>query len=116
MILTPKYFFYISKLGLDICAYCGIVLTKDTFTLDHIFPRSKGGSNRRDNKVPCCLCCNRRKTNKKWHVVYYFYNNGWQKKDLKLGEIAILKAMNKNLTEEKKAYAKENKLLKTILH
>lgn len=41
------------------CVYCGIEAT----TLDHIVPKSKGGSNRNYNLVPCCRPCNQGKGN-----------------------------------------------------
>jgi len=40
------------------CAYCGIVLDKSIFTVDHIKPKYLGGSNDIDNLNPCCRRCN----------------------------------------------------------
>lgn len=37
------------------CLYCG---SKDSLTLDHVIPRSKGGSNSWTNLVTCCMKCN----------------------------------------------------------
>jgi hypothetical protein len=37
------------------CLYCG---SKDSLTLDHVIPRSKGGKNTWDNLATCCLKCN----------------------------------------------------------
>ncbi len=51
------------------CFYCGIhlALTHDMpgeyATLDHIKPRSLGGSNKQDNFVLACEPCNRTKGN-----------------------------------------------------
>jgi HNH endonuclease len=39
------------------CEYCGLEAT----TLDHVVPKSKGGSNHRSNLVPCCHPCNQGK-------------------------------------------------------
>lgn len=43
------------------CVYCG----KEGIapTIDHVIPRSKGGTDNDDNKVTCCLDCNMEKTN-----------------------------------------------------
>lgn len=46
-----------------LCAYCRC---KRATTLDHIRPRSKGGSNLRSNLVPACLECNRSKGCESW--------------------------------------------------
>lgn len=40
------------------CQYCG---TRTGLTVDHVIPRSKGGSSEWDNIVACCAPCNRRK-------------------------------------------------------
>lgn len=40
------------------CAYCGDEVTAENATLDHVVPRSKGGSNAADNLVTACLTCN----------------------------------------------------------
>ncbi len=41
------------------CQYCGN--ERGTLTVDHVIPRSKGGSSAWDNIVACCAPCNRRK-------------------------------------------------------
>jgi 5-methylcytosine-specific restriction endonuclease McrA len=40
------------------CQYCG---SRSTLTVDHVVPRSKGGSSTWDNIVASCAPCNRRK-------------------------------------------------------
>jgi len=41
------------------CAYCGATpYHSDAITLDHVVPKSKGGSNSFDNLLPCCTYCN----------------------------------------------------------
>lgn len=45
------------------CHYCSTPLTMYTATLDHVHPRSRGGSNRLDNLVLACAPCNTRKGN-----------------------------------------------------
>ena len=46
------------------CQYCGKKFPVRLLTLDHIMPRSRGGSNRWDNLVAACNPCNNRKDNK----------------------------------------------------
>ena len=41
------------------CQYCGSA--RGSLTVDHVIPRSKGGSSGWDNIVTCCAPCNRRK-------------------------------------------------------
>jgi hypothetical protein len=41
------------------CFYCGDVPN----SVDHVIPRSKGGSNDNVNKVPACSPCNQMKSN-----------------------------------------------------
>ncbi len=41
------------------CQYCGS--ERGTLTIDHVIPRSKGGTSAWDNIVTCCAPCNRRK-------------------------------------------------------
>ena len=43
------------------CHYCGCELTWKEKTVDHVIPRSKGGSNRTWNLVISCFPCNQRK-------------------------------------------------------
>ena len=50
-----------------VCAYCRC---KRATTLDHIKPRSKGGSNLRSNLVPACKDCNHSKGSQNWLTWY----------------------------------------------
>lgn len=43
------------------CQYCGRVFRSDQLTLDHIFPRARGGKSTWDNLVAACPTCNREK-------------------------------------------------------
>ena len=45
----------------DCCVYCG---SKDSKTIDHLIPKSKGGTDYIDNLVICCKSCNSRKKDK----------------------------------------------------
>lgn len=42
------------------CCYCGA----HAATIDHVFPRSRGGLDTWDNLVAACYACNQRKANK----------------------------------------------------
>lgn len=44
------------------CQYCGA--GQGNLTVDHVIPRSKGGSSSWDNIVTCCAPCNRRKADR----------------------------------------------------
>ena len=44
-----------------ICQYCNKKFGAGELTLDHVVPRSRGGSNTWENLVACCLRCNNRK-------------------------------------------------------
>lgn len=42
--------------------YCGRVMNPwRDFSIDHVLPRSRGGTNALDNLVGCCLTCNQAK-------------------------------------------------------
>lgn len=45
------------------CVYCGDT-DKNTLTIDHIIPKSRGGKNRWDNLVTSCYSCNNIKGNR----------------------------------------------------
>jgi 5-methylcytosine-specific restriction protein A len=46
------------------CCYCGQTLTVETFSREHVLPKSRNGSNKKVNKLPCCKKCNQDKGNK----------------------------------------------------
>lgn len=43
------------------CQYCGKIFPRTELNLDHIVPRSKGGTSTWENVVSSCLDCNRKK-------------------------------------------------------
>ena len=52
------------RLGLEACRQCGVVNdwgTERQLTLDHIYPRSKGGPSLMENATILCLRCNNAK-------------------------------------------------------
>lgn len=57
-----------------LCAYCR---SNRATTLDHIKPKSKGGSSLRSNLIPCCKECNHSKGSEPWLAWFeqqLFYN------------------------------------------
>lgn len=48
----------IAKYGGITCVFCSMTLTPTTWTLDHIIPVSKSGTNKPDNLAVCCRTCN----------------------------------------------------------
>ena len=51
------------------CQYCG---SRSDLTVDHVIPRSKGGSSEWENIVACCATCNRRKADRLPHQARMF--------------------------------------------
>jgi len=58
------------------CIYCGVVATerrdgrqldRGDFTIDHIIPRSRGGTNTWGNTACACYACNQRKSDRTPH-------------------------------------------------
>ena len=47
------------------CQYCGTEPSYDEITVDHIVPRSKGGSSNFQNCVLCCITCNLKKSDRR---------------------------------------------------
>ncbi len=46
------------------CQYCGVRPGSAELTIDHVLPRSLGGTSRWDNCVLACVSCNSRKANR----------------------------------------------------
>lgn len=46
------------------CFHCGTALIRETMTVDHLRPKSEGGSPTYENLVPACHPCNQRKGSK----------------------------------------------------
>jgi 5-methylcytosine-specific restriction endonuclease McrA len=46
------------------CQYCQGIFSERTLTLDHVIPKSKGGSSRWENLVAACRKCNSKKADK----------------------------------------------------
>ena len=50
------------------CLYCGDIV--DNPTLDHVIPKSKGGTHSEDNLINACQQCNVQKSDKSWLTWY----------------------------------------------
>ena len=46
------------------CAYCGALLLPGRWHVEHVLPKSKGGTDRFSNLLPSCRRCNARKKTK----------------------------------------------------
>lgn len=46
------------------CQYCGLRFPAKDLTLDHVIPKSRGGTDTWENLVSCCKPCNGKKDNK----------------------------------------------------
>ena len=77
------------------CIYCG----KQSESLDHLHPMSKGGISNTSNCVPCCLSCNGKKSDSEvlsWYRKQNFYDprramaiRAWFSDDLKLASVLL---------------------------
>ena len=47
--------------NLDVCAYCKCPIDEYSSTIDHLYPKSRGGILSKRNKVPACGDCNKLK-------------------------------------------------------
>lgn len=101
----------ITKGGVDlsVCAYCKVTLDDYSRTVDHLFPKSRGGKLSNSNKVPACGECNKMKGD--MNIVEFnralsgllFYEHTRHKENL-----ARLKKIKLNVEQiiESKKYAK----------
>ena len=46
------------------CQYCGVQPGSEELTIDHVLPRSRGGTSTWENCVLACLECNKRKADR----------------------------------------------------
>jgi 5-methylcytosine-specific restriction endonuclease McrA len=49
------------------CQYCGVQPGADELTIDHVVPRSQGGTSTWENCVLACVTCNKRKADRTPH-------------------------------------------------
>ena len=96
------------------CIYCG----KDSESIDHILPRSKGGLSITENCVPACLSCNGSKTDNdafEWYRKQRFYDprrsmalRAWIEGDIRLALRLLQWAQPKQNESIKKSKLKFN--------
>lgn len=54
-----------------VCAYCGLYVKYNQWTLEHIIPKHSGGSSLASNLVGACMTCNTLKGGLTTGVLYY---------------------------------------------
>lgn len=59
--VTAEQLKFMKKYFKNKCAYCGEIITPKNYTLDHIIPKIKGGTNNINNLVIACFDCNTKK-------------------------------------------------------
>jgi len=47
-----------------LCQYCGVKVSTEEMTMDHVVPRSQGGRTEWENIVTCCVSCNAKKADR----------------------------------------------------
>ena len=91
------------------CIYCG----NSSESIDHVLPRSKGGSSKTENCVPACLSCNGDKSNNEafyWYRRQKFYDprramalRAWMDGDIRLA-VRLLKWANPQIENKVKIF------------
>jgi len=95
--LTKKTRFEVFKRDSFQCQYCGKTPPEITLEIDHINPKSKGGSNDINNLITACFDCNR------------------GKKNIPLDKIPVSLKVNLEVLKEQEVQLKEyNKFIKKI--
>ena len=96
-----------------LCGYCGVRLATypqedqmpEQFCIDHILPRTKGGTNDIDNLMPACRLCNSKKGKKT--LEEFRYRTAWLGKYGVIftpHQIEVLKYMDFELPALEKEY------------
>lgn len=88
------------------CRYCGRTPADNIkLTIDHVYPKSKGGKEEKINLVTACQNCNSHKSDKKWSDER-IKEIWWENK--KLAENTSDKSYKEILSEFKEEYSGEN--------
>jgi hypothetical protein len=70
--------FNVSKIrNNNFCWYCGKEMSPNELTIDHVFPRSKGGGDDMDNIIMVCKKCNSSKGNMDLFEWYFTVRKEW---------------------------------------
>lgn len=59
-----RHSWWLRQLRKGLCPYCGVRLSKETATVDHIDPVSRGGGNHAENVTVACRSCNELKADR----------------------------------------------------
>lgn len=87
------------------CALCGWRILLSEATVEHIIPRSKGGSHHAKNLTVSCQPCNSKRGSDTWVLPKYSVTTGHMlRPDEVKRMMAVAKAVCKN-PRQKKAYA-----------
>ena len=65
-IQLKKIFF--QNINISSCFYCKYVFLINNLTIEHLTPRSFGGTNEQDNIVLACVLCNQKKGKESWKL------------------------------------------------
>lgn len=93
-----------------ICHYCRREFDENRInkTKDHIIPISKGGYDKKENRVPCCFDCNQWKDDmylEDWlKAVYYFIKKGKERNPYDIKTLGLMVYNIKKIAQ----YAKDN--------
>lgn len=68
MSISKKVRFNVFKRDMFKCSYCGATPPSVVLEVDHVIPKSKGGSDNINNLTTSCFACNRGKTNESLNV------------------------------------------------
>jgi 5-methylcytosine-specific restriction endonuclease McrA len=59
------------------CHYCGVSVSRQSMTRDHVKPRSRGGTDANENLVIACVLCNKAKGSRSaWHFTRWLLTAG----------------------------------------
>lgn len=104
MSITKKIRFEVFKRDGFICQYCGGTPPESVLEVDHIQPKSKGGSDDMNNLVTSCFSCNRGKSNielnKVPNKIGLNYDIIKEKEDQYRAYVRLLKIIEKRLVCE----------------
>lgn len=66
------------------CAYCAIPLDLSSMTIDHVQPRTRGGTSALENLVAACVSCNCTKKDKTADEYREWFCDRWDHEETRL--------------------------------